>query len=312
MSSLESLQKRAPHAKFNRAKKRRADREVRRMARESWLSKMVDLYRRDLFNDFNFPALDKPLIRVSRKIQVEGRIFFLVTPCVIEIAEYINNSIHAAGILLHEILHDDDVTPLHWDHDEIYGRMAIKVGFADTYGGIASRALHERVKSLILEIRDCPFSSYCGEDGLCPHRMPDGSVPYCPMQAGDPDYYDIYSHPSQIDFDKLVNGSWKPLHIHDPYGLISGQLHGIVADPTLPALYHIHTTRQFASTKVIDRRGQYELWLLWVGYRKGMQPYLAIMDSSSDSQYLEIVDREIRTVEKALTWRNQMNQNPNN
>lgn len=67
----------------------------------------------------------------------------------------------------------------------------------------------------------------------------------------------------------------------------------------------IERIAQAHETMTLDKQSEYELILIDLGGNTGKWPYLKIFDPSTDIWRLEVVDKEIITVEQALQWRNQ-------
>ena len=57
--------------------------------------------------------------------------------------------------------------------------------------------------------------------------------------------------------------------------------------------------------KVLDRQSDYELLELDLGGRTGKWPCLKMLNPSIKVYHMEFVPKEVRTVRKALEWRNQ-------
>ena len=63
-------------------------------------------------------------------------------------------------------------------------------------------------------------------------------------------------------------------------------------------------------TKVIDKKGDYELHQIDLGGTTGVWPYLKMLNPSIGVWHMEAVDKKCKTVEQALNWRNDSELNP--
>lgn len=57
-------------------------------------------------------------------------------------------------------------------------------------------------------------------------------------------------------------------------------------------------------TRIIDKKGDYELHLVDLRGTTGLWPYLKMRNPSIDAWHMEAVDKQCMTVEEALNWRN--------
>jgi len=66
---------------------------------------------------------------------------------------------------------------------------------------------------------------------------------------------------------------------------------------------------QVLTTKVLDKKGKYELLLLDLGDTR-QRPYLKMINPSTGTYHIEGVEPQIKTVEDALNWRNGTKEEP--
>ena len=67
----------------------------------------------------------------------------------------------------------------------------------------------------------------------------------------------------------------------------------------------IERIAKHCNAKLLDKQGTYELLSIDLGEDVGRWPYLKMLNPSINTWHMECVDREIKTVQEAIVWRNQ-------